>query len=264
MNVAFVGAPVYANIHLLNQCLRKHDIEFSHIIFTKWTKGDVKSPASDLRITAFSLLQEFLPWAVKIINKLSPKSGKLLWNFKQLSKEYEIPILNDVNLNDPEFHQTIKDEKIDLLIISVTEQILGKEIINLPEYGCLNIHPSILPDFRGADPIFQMMLQNQSYLGTTLHKMSEKVDKGPIIHQKKRSTSKQLSYFGRDVKGMALASEALKEYLGNINNFPQIEQKEKIQFRYRSSPTKTELKNFKKMGFNYINWKEFPQLFVYN
>jgi len=71
----------------------------------------------------------------------------------------------------------------DLFIVAAYGLILPLEILNIPHNGCINVHPSLLPKYRGASPIQQTILNGDKKTGTTLILMDEKMDHGPIISQ---------------------------------------------------------------------------------
>ncbi|MDO8435818.1 MAG: methionyl-tRNA formyltransferase, partial [bacterium] len=74
--------------------------------------------------------------------------------------------------------------KPDLIILAAYGQILPKEILDIPKYGSINVHPSLLPRWRGPSPIQSAILANDQKTGVSIIKMTEKVDKGPILGQK--------------------------------------------------------------------------------
>ena len=72
----------------------------------------------------------------------------------------------------------------DLFVVASFGKILPKEIINIPKYGSLNIHPSLLPNYRGPSPIQTAILNGDKNTGVTIIKMDEEIDHGPILFQK--------------------------------------------------------------------------------
>ncbi len=75
-------------------------------------------------------------------------------------------------------------EQIDLAVLFAYGEILKKDILSAPKHGFWNIHPSLLPKYRGASPVAAALLNNEKETGVTLMKMDEEVDHGPIIGQK--------------------------------------------------------------------------------
>ena len=79
----------------------------------------------------------------------------------------------------------IENYRPDLIIVAAYGQILPKEILDIPKYGCLNVHPSLLPKYRGPSPIQAAILNGDNEAGVTIINMTEKVDAGPIISNSK-------------------------------------------------------------------------------
>ena len=98
---------------------------------------------------------------------------------KLVAQKYKISILQ------PEKVSNIKGQlsniKPDLIICAAYGQILPKEILEIPKYGCLNIHPSLLPKYRGASPIQTAILNGDKETGITIYIMDEKMDHGKIV-----------------------------------------------------------------------------------
>jgi len=74
---------------------------------------------------------------------------------------------------------------VDLIIVAAYGQILPKNILDIPKYGCLNIHPSLLPKYRGPSPIQATILNGDAEIGVSIVKMTEKLDAGPIVAKSK-------------------------------------------------------------------------------
>mgnify|MGYP001589828400 FL=1 len=80
--------------------------------------------------------------------------------------------------------ERIKDLKPDLLVIASFGKILKKELLALPKYGTLNVHPSLLPKYRGPSPIQAAILNGDKETGVTIILTDEKMDHGPILAQR--------------------------------------------------------------------------------
>lgn len=117
----------------------------------------------------------------------------------------------------------------DLFIVASYGKIIPKEIIDLPKFGSLNIHPSLLPKYRGASPIHAAILNGDRETGVTIIKMDEKIDHGPIIASAKFEVkSSKLTYQELHDKlsnlGAELLLQTLPKYLsGEIKAVPQDE-----------------------------------------
>ncbi|XOB41751.1 MAG: methionyl-tRNA formyltransferase [Candidatus Nealsonbacteria bacterium] len=98
---------------------------------------------------------------------------------KNSAKKYNIPVLQ------PEAIFNLKSEilnlKPDLIIVCAYGQIIPNDILDIPQYGCLNIHPSLLPEYRGSSPIQYTILNGDKETGVTIILMTEKLDQGKVI-----------------------------------------------------------------------------------
>ncbi|MBU4369623.1 methionyl-tRNA formyltransferase [Patescibacteria group bacterium] len=101
---------------------------------------------------------------------------------KQLAQEHKIKLIQPKLLNNAAGQELIEIAP-DLFIIAAYGLILPQEILNIPKFGSLNIHPSLLPKYRGASPIQATILANDQKTGTTIMLMDEKIDHGPILAQ---------------------------------------------------------------------------------
>lgn len=103
---------------------------------------------------------------------------------KTVALECNIPVYQPERIRDKQFIEKIKQEfKPELIIVVAFGQILSKAILDMPEYGCINIHPSLLPKYRGAAPIRRAVMNGEMETGVTLMFMDEGEDTGDIIHQ---------------------------------------------------------------------------------
>lgn len=102
---------------------------------------------------------------------------------KKKAEKYNLPILQPVKIE--EIFSEIKKIKPDLIIVAAYGQIIPKKILDLAEFGSINIHASLLPKYRGASPIHGVLLAGDEITGVTIMLMDEKMDHGPILAQKK-------------------------------------------------------------------------------
>jgi len=102
---------------------------------------------------------------------------------KKLALENKIRIFQPDSLKNGEVVKNIKEINPDLIVVAAYGKILPKEILEIPRFGCLNVHASLLPKFRGASPIQNAILAAEKETGVTLMLMSEKMDAGDILAQ---------------------------------------------------------------------------------
>lgn len=104
---------------------------------------------------------------------------------KELSLKENIPVFQPAFFkNNPQIIKKLSSLKPDLFIVVAYGLILPPEVLNVPSNGCINIHPSLLPKYRGASPIQETIINGDKKTGTTLMLMDEKMDHGPILAQR--------------------------------------------------------------------------------
>ena len=104
---------------------------------------------------------------------------------KKLATERNIPVIQPVTLKSEAVVHVLEELKADLFIVAAYGRILPKTVLSLPVHGCLNIHPSLLPCYRGASPVAFALLGGEQVSGVTIMLMDEGMDSGPILAQQK-------------------------------------------------------------------------------
>ncbi len=102
---------------------------------------------------------------------------------KQRAAELGLPIFQLGSLRKASSWNTIRELRPDIIVVAAFGQILPKEILEIPTYGCVNLHASLLPVYRGAAPISAAILNGDTETGVTLMAMDEGLDTGAIIAQ---------------------------------------------------------------------------------
>ncbi len=103
---------------------------------------------------------------------------------KIAAEKRDIPVIQPERVKDDEFLDTFIKLSPDMVVLVAFGQILPKEIIEFPEMGCINVHPSLLPRYRGAAPINWTLIRGEKITGVTTILMGEMVDSGDILLQK--------------------------------------------------------------------------------
>ncbi len=103
---------------------------------------------------------------------------------KKESLKKELQVLQPKNINSDEMIAKLAKMNLDLIVLVAYGQILSKELLELPEKGCINLHASLLPEYRGSSPIQQAILDGKDKTGITTMFMEEGLDTGDIIYQK--------------------------------------------------------------------------------
>lgn len=108
---------------------------------------------------------------------------------KEKAIELDIPVYQPVKARDPEFIQMLQELGPDLIVVVAFGQILPKSILSLPPMGCVNVHASILPQYRGAAPIQWAVINGEKESGVTTMMMDEGIDTGDMLEKMSLSLS---------------------------------------------------------------------------
>jgi methionyl-tRNA formyltransferase len=102
---------------------------------------------------------------------------------KALATRLGLPVLQPARARDETFAQQLRELQPDLIVVAAYGQILPPAILELPRLGCMNVHTSLLPKYRGASPIQSALLNDESETGVTIMKMDAGLDTGDILTQ---------------------------------------------------------------------------------
>ena len=100
---------------------------------------------------------------------------------KEVALAHQIPVFQPKKVRDPEFVETLRTIAPDVIVVAAFGQIISKEILDMPRYGCINVHASLLPAYRGAAPIQWAVINGDKESGVTIMRMSEGLDTGDMI-----------------------------------------------------------------------------------
>lgn len=145
---------------------------------------------------------------------------------KQLAVTYDLPIYQPETLRAPNALQQLQELKPDIFIDVAYGLFIPKEMLNFPRYGCINLHPSLLPRWRGAAPMQAAILAGDKITGVSIIKLSETLDAGDILKQQaapieEQDTTASLAH-NLAVMGAELLLEVLAEIEnGTVNSIPQ-------------------------------------------
>ena len=135
---------------------------------------------------------------------------------KDFALQHGLPIAQPQTLRSAEGRESLADWQPDVLVVVAYGLILPGEVLSMPRFGCLNIHASLLPRWRGAAPIQRAILAGDEYTGVTLMQMDAGLDTGPMLLQRRVA-------IGADVDSAALhatlaqvGAEALLETLDGL------------------------------------------------
>ncbi|MEG2811113.1 MAG: methionyl-tRNA formyltransferase [Clostridium sp.] len=185
MNIVFMGTPDYA-AHSLSSIVDKHNVS---LVITQPDKPKGRGQK-----------MQFTP-------------------VKEVAVKHNIKVLQPNRIkNEPEVIEEIKAHNPDVIVVVAYGQILSKEILDIPKYGCINVHASILPSLRGAAPINWTIINGDKVTGVTIMQMDVGLDTGDML------LKKEIQIFEEETAGelhdrlMILGGEALSEVLPLIES----------------------------------------------
>ena len=164
-------------------------------------------------------------------DKLIKRNKIVLENpIKQYCRKLNIPVFQFTKENNKKIFEEVSKTKPDAIIIASYGVILPKKVLEIPPLGCINIHPSMLPKYRGPSPIPSTILNGDYNSGVTLMKLDTGMDTGPIIAQEKFLIDPSHNASDLTEKLFSLGGKLLTKILpdfasGNIQVTPQNDKK---------------------------------------
>jgi len=145
---------------------------------------------------------------------------------KELALSRGVPVLQPVKLRTPPFSEELRTFAPDVCVVTAYGRILPKDLLDLPPKGCVNVHASLLPRFRGAAPIQWAIAHGDAETGVSLMVMDEGLDTGPVLAMKRLPIPADETSASLHVKLAALGGEVLRECLpaylrGELKPVPQ-------------------------------------------
>ena len=130
---------------------------------------------------------------------------------KVCAAEHGIPVLQPKRIRTPEATEELRKYPADVYVVAAFGQILTQEILDMPPYGCLNIHASLLPKYRGASPIQHVIIEGEEKTGITVMQMDAGIDTGDMLYKKEIPIEAEENYETLHDKLTVLGGEAIVE-----------------------------------------------------
>jgi methionyl-tRNA formyltransferase len=130
---------------------------------------------------------------------------------KRLAEEHHLPVFQPAKLRVPDVLERLQSWQPDLIVVAAYGRMLPNTILMLPRYGCINVHASLLPKYRGAGPIQWAIANGETETGITIMRISEQMDAGDILLQKVISVTRTDTGGSLHDKLSRLGAEALRE-----------------------------------------------------
>jgi len=150
----------------------------------------------------------------------------------------------------------------DLILSVLSKEILGDECLRVPRLGVLNLHPSLLPQYRGVSPTFWVLAEAQAQTGCTLHMIDHGIDTGGIIDQKQFVTTGLRTEHAVYMRCVELGSAMILSALSRIKGEGKLQTSpQQSGGSYRSLPTRKAVRQFYRNGCTFFSLKEFHSSF---
>lgn len=204
-----------------------------------------------LRFVGRKALELFQSRATAIIFKLIGRKPKI-HSLRDMRTRYNVPVVGSVDVNNPQTIEQIKAWQPDLVLSIYLNQLIKKELINLPTQGTLNIHPALLPRHRGLFPYFWVIANKEPETGVTIHWVDEKFDTGDLLLQEKISVTPQDTITSLSYRCAVLGADMLVNAVQLVasGNPPRIPQ-DGSRASYHSWPKPADQRRFRKQGGQY-------------
>lgn len=130
-----------------------------------------------------------------------------------MALDKQIPLFQPQSASEEEFAKELQKFGADIFVVVAYGEIIKQHLLDMPRYGCINVHASVLPKLRGAAPIQRSIIEGEKETGVTIMQMVKKMDAGDIIKIAKTPIDNEINYAELDAKLCELAKEPLLDVL---------------------------------------------------
>jgi methionyl-tRNA formyltransferase len=152
---------------------------------------------------------------------------------RRVAESHHVPVLAPEKIRDPAFFNTLSGWTPDLIVVVAFGRILPRQILELAPHGCLNVHYSLLPKYRGAAPVPWAIIGSEEKSGVTTMRLVEKMDAGPIFLQREISIERNDTTASLQAKLAPVGAELLVETIAGLkagNLTPQAQDESKVTY----------------------------------
>jgi methionyl-tRNA formyltransferase len=198
--------------------------------------------------TEFGKLLLLYCWK-KFLNGISHKEYSVV----NVARKRGIPITLTNSLKDQNLLKALKSYSPDVILSIASSRIFGRDILSIPKIASLNVHAGMLPKYRGINPSFWALLNQEKESAVTVHYMNEKIDEGDIIAQNVFSLENMRSLHQVYLKVLEIAPQTV------VTSFLKIIEGDVSRIRndssissYYSFPTKADGRKFRSLGLTFL------------
>ena len=189
-------------------------------------------------------------------------AGLLFWNRRrkwrslgELIERNGLLVHDTEDINSVKTLEVLKSWNIDVMASVYFDQILKKSVIEIPKVAALNMHPGLLPRYRGLWPEFWTMYHGEQYSGITIHHLNEAIDAGDVVAQSRFKIQRKESKLGLSLRGARYGAKLLTKVLLKLKRgLPLAAIKVKDKGKYFSLPDKKAFDQFFARGGRLLGW----------
>lgn len=157
---------------------------------------------------------------------------------KAAALSHNIKVYQPEKVREPEFVEILKAYKPDVMVVVAFGQLLPKTVLDIPKYGCINVHASLLPKYRGAAPIQWAVIDGEKESGVAIQQMDEGLDTGDLLKVVKVKLAEDETGGSLFDRLEATGAKALTETLREIENGTAVAKKQEGESSYAKKLTK--------------------------
>ena len=157
---------------------------------------------------------------------------------KTFALKHGLPVFQPLKVKEPEFVQKLKAWKPDFIVVAAFGQFLTQEILDIPRYGCINVHGSLLPKYRGAAPIQYAIIKGEKETGVTIMRMEKGMDTGAMYSKVSVPIDEEMNFARLHDELMEKGADLLVETLPLIAGGLQPEEQNDSEATYATLLTK--------------------------
>lgn len=166
-----------------------------------------------------------------------------------MARAREIQVMRPNDVNDPAFLSELRNLRPDVIVSVACPQIFREELLELPSLGCINVHSSLLPDYRGMLPTFWVLANNESETGVSVHFMTPGIDEGDILFQHRIRIEPGETLRSLMAKCKRAAADGVVEAIRQFESGTLASVKNRVEEgRYFSFPSRTDVQRFRAFG----------------
>jgi methionyl-tRNA formyltransferase len=185
----------------------------------------------------------------KLINAISYRE----YSVAKVAKNNGIPVYKTDSLKSESFIEYISSLSLDIILSIASSRIFGRSILSVPKLGCINVHAGMLPKYRGINPSFWVLLNQEKKSAVTVHYINEQIDDGDIIQQDIFDIDGITRLHDLYMKILEVAPNTILKSLFSIEeNNIKTTKNERSKSSYYSFPKKEDGKKFRDLGLTYI------------